>query len=47
VTAEHVTKLLNGEEDGPKLRAEERRRGRFVASCPDAIFRTYCTDVSK
>jgi len=30
VVAEHITKLLNGDEDGPKVRAQERQNKRFV-----------------
>ncbi|OWF49211.1 hypothetical protein KP79_PYT24455 [Mizuhopecten yessoensis] len=41
VVAEHITKLLNGDEDGPKVRAQERSMNRFVGCCPDEVFETY------
>ena len=33
-----MTKLLNGDEDGPNVRAAERASGRFMGSCPDYIY---------
>ncbi|XP_021368398.1 uncharacterized protein LOC110460022 [Mizuhopecten yessoensis] len=41
VVAEHVTKLLNGDEDGSKVRAQERSMNRFANSCPDDAFQIY------
>ncbi|CAG2222941.1 unnamed protein product [Mytilus edulis] len=41
VVAEHTIKLLNGDEDGAKVRAAERARGRNAELCPDAVYRIY------
>ncbi|XP_069102542.1 uncharacterized protein [Argopecten irradians] len=43
VVAEHITKLLNGDEDGCKVRAQERSDNRFVSSCPNEAFTIYAT----
>lgn len=40
-----MTKLLNGDEDGPKVRAAERASGRFMESCPDSIYSVYVKEV--
>lgn len=41
VVAEHITKMVNGDEDGPKVRAQERSMNRFVHCCPDQIYNIY------
>ncbi|XP_021342795.1 uncharacterized protein LOC110443119 [Mizuhopecten yessoensis] len=41
VVAEHLVRLLNGTEDGAKVRAEERSRGRFIDYCPDSVYRMH------
>ncbi|CAC5395360.1 unnamed protein product [Mytilus coruscus] len=41
VVAEHTIKLLNGDEDGAKVRAAERASGRNAELCPDAVYRIY------
>jgi hypothetical protein len=38
VFAEHMTKLLNGDDDGRKVRAAERASGRFIGSCANSIY---------
>ena len=40
-----MTKLLNGDEDGPKVRAAERASGRLMESCPDSIYSVYVKKV--
>lgn len=40
-----MTKLLNGDEDGPKVRAAERASGRFIGSCPNSIYSVYVKEV--
>ena len=40
-----MTKLLNGDEDDPKVRAAARASGRFVGSCPDSIYSVYVKEV--
>ena len=45
VFAEHMTKLLNGDEDDPKVRAAARASGRFIGSCPDSIYSVYVKEV--
>jgi hypothetical protein len=44
--AEHIIKLLNGEEDDVKVWAEERASNRRVNLCPDAVYRIYVQEVS-
>jgi len=36
---------LNGDEDGPKVRAQERANNRFIECCPDAVYLTYVKEV--
>ncbi|XP_069102312.1 uncharacterized protein [Argopecten irradians] len=35
--------MVNGEEDGPKVRAQERFNNRFIYCCPKQIFDVYST----
>ena len=45
VFAENMTKLLNGDEDGPKVRAAERASGHFIGSCANSIYSVYVKEV--
>jgi outer membrane protein assembly factor BamD (BamD/ComL family) len=40
-----MTKLLNGDEDDPKVRAAARASGRFIGSFPDSIYSVYVKEV--
>lgn len=41
-----MTKLLNGDEDGPKVRAAEHASGRFMATCPDTVYTVHVKEES-
>ena len=40
-----MTKLLNGDDDGRKVRAAERASGRFIGSCANSIYSVYVKEV--
>lgn len=44
VVAEHIIKLINGDEDNVKVRAAERACGRSTQLCPDAVYRIYAQE---
>jgi hypothetical protein len=43
----NATMVLNGDDDGPKVRAAERASGRFMESCPDSIYSVYVKEVGE
>jgi hypothetical protein len=45
VFAEHMTKLLNGDEDDPKVRAAERASGHFIGSCANPLWHALAPQV--
>ncbi|CAG2223575.1 unnamed protein product [Mytilus edulis] len=45
VVAEHIIKLINGDEDNVKVRAAERACGRSTELCPDAVYRIYAQEL--